>query len=177
MLLLRKTARQCVPRTFGLIAVQAALLGSLAAFPPGARAEAIHWESWSDAAFARAGREHRFVILDLEAVWCHWCHVMEEKTYADPEVRKLIAEKYIAIRVDQDARPDLSNRYEDYGWPATIVFAADGSEIVKRRGYIPPGEMIAMLKAIIADPSPGPSVEPPRDIAFSRAAAFTPELR
>src|SRR4029079_9492829 len=49
--------------------------------------------------------------------------------------------------------------------------------IVKRRGYIPPGEMIAMLKAIIADPSPGPSVEPPRDIAFSRDATLWPKLR
>jgi uncharacterized protein YyaL (SSP411 family) len=174
MLPIRMTAHKCAPSRLALLA---ALLASLAISPPGARAEAIRWETWSDAAFARAEREKRFVILDLEAVWCHWCHVMEESTYADPEVQKLIAEKYIAIRVDQDARPDLSNRYEDYGWPATVVFAADGSEIVKRRGYIPPGEMIAMLKAIIADPSPGPSVEPPRDIAFSRDATLPPKLR
>src|SRR5260221_14676868 len=137
----------------------------------------IRWEAWSGDVFARAAREHRFVLLDLEAVWCHWCHVMDEMTYSDEHVIALINKQYIAVRVDQDSRPDLSNRYEDYGWPATIVFAADGSEIVKRSGYIPPGEMIALLKAIIADPSPGPSVEPPRDIAFSRDAVLTPELR
>src|ERR1700685_3856722 len=112
----------------------------------------------SDALFTRAAHEHRFVLLDLEAVWCHWCHVMDETTYANPAVIALIKSNYIAVRVDQDSRPDLSNRYEDYGWPATVVFNADGGEIVKRQGYIPPAEMIAMLQAIIADPSPGPSV-------------------
>ena len=59
------------------------------------------------------------------------------------------------MRVDQDSRPDLSNRYEDYGWPATVVFNADGHEIVKRQGYLPPEEMASMLQAIIDDPTPG----------------------
>ena len=83
---------------------------------------------------------------------------MDEITYRDPKVIALISQRYIAVRVDQDSRPDLSNRYEDYGWPATIVFNADGSEIVKRRGYIPPKPMASMLQAIIDDPTPGPSI-------------------
>ena len=62
---------------------------------------------------------------------------MEDITYRDPEVIRLLRSRYIAVRVDQDSRPDLSNRYEDYGWPATIVFDANGNEIVKRQGYIP----------------------------------------
>jgi uncharacterized protein YyaL (SSP411 family) len=123
-----------------------------------APAAKIAWRPWSGAVFADARREHKFVLLDLEAVWCHWCHVMDKETYSNPEVIALINSRYIAVRVDQDSRPDLSNRYEDYGWPATVVFAADRSEIVKRQGYLPPKEMIAMLQAIIADPSPGPSV-------------------
>ena len=81
------------------------------------------WEDWSPELFARAQAEQRFVILDLEAVWCHWCHVMEETTYADGKVVDLLKAKYIAVRADQDANPDLSNRYGDWGWPATIVFA------------------------------------------------------
>jgi len=121
-------------------------------------ADAIAWQPWSDAAFAQAKREHKFVIMDLEAVWCHWCHVMDETTYKDPKVIALLGSRYVALKVDQDSRPDLSNRYEDYGWPATIVFAADGSEIVRRRGYLTPAEMASMLQAIIDDPSPGPSV-------------------
>jgi hypothetical protein len=121
-------------------------------------ADAIAWQPWSDAAFATAKKERKFVIMDLEAVWCHWCHVMDETTYRDPKVISLMGSRYVAVRVDQDSRPDLANRYEDYGWPATIVFAADGSEIVRRRGYLNPAEMASMLQAIIDDPSPGPSV-------------------
>ncbi len=107
---------------------------------------AIPWQQWSADVFARAKREHRFVLLDLEAVWCHWCHVMDEMTYSDDRVIALMNQRYIAVRVDQDSRPDLSNRYEDYGWPATIVFAADGSEIVKRSGYIPPMPTSSMIR-------------------------------
>ena len=86
----------------------------------------IKWQPWSDSVFAQAKREGRFVLLDLGTVWCHWCHVMEEVTYRDPTVIELVSKRYLAVRVDADARPDLSNRYEDYGWPATIVFNSDG---------------------------------------------------
>lgn len=114
----------------------------------------IAWEPWSDAVFERAAREKRFVLLDLEAVWCHWCHVMDEVTYSDPKVVELIRKHYIPVRVDQDSRPDISRRYENYGWPATVVFNAEGGEIVKRRGYLAPPIMISMLEEIIVDPSP-----------------------
>jgi hypothetical protein len=135
-----------------LIALLCCLAGRLGA------ADSIAWQPWSNAAFAAAKRDHKFVIMDLEAVWCHWCHVMDETTYRDPKVIALFGAHYVAVRVDQDSRPDLANRYEDYGWPATIVFAADGSEIVRRRGYLKPEEMASMLQAIVDDPSPGPSV-------------------
>jgi uncharacterized protein len=121
---------------------------------------AITWQPWSDSVFARAKSEGRFVLLDLGTAWCHWCHVIEDVTYRDPAVIGLVSKRYLAVRVDADSRPDLSNRYEDYGWPATIVFNSDGSEIVKRRGYLPPTQMASMLQAIIDDPSPGPSVVP-----------------
>ncbi|HVT05478.1 MAG TPA: DUF255 domain-containing protein, partial [Thermoanaerobaculia bacterium] len=138
------------------ILILSVILGVLPA--AGTAEAAVAWQSWSPAVFSQAAREKKFVLLDLEAVWCHWCHVMDQQTYADPGVAALLGSHFIAVKVDQDSRPDLSNRYEDYGWPATIVFAADGSEIVKRSGFMPPDEMASMLKAIIADPSPGPSV-------------------
>lgn len=98
------------------------------------------------------------MLLDLEAVWCSWCHVMAETTYKDPEVIQLMQSRYIAGRVDQDAWPDLSGRYEDYGWPATIVLDANGKEIVMRSGYLEPRDFAALLQAIVTHPSPGPSV-------------------
>ncbi len=121
-------------------------------------ADSIHWVGWSDDLFVRAQKEHKLVILDLQAIWCHWCHVMEENTYSDPAVIRLINDHYIAVKVDQDARPDLSNRYEDYGWPATVVFDSTGRELVKRQGYVPPKPMATMLKACVDDPTPGPSI-------------------
>ena len=70
------------------------------------------------------------------------------------------------MREAQHSRPDLSDRYEDYGWPATVVFDGGGHEIVKRQGYLTPDEMAGMLQAIIDDPSPGPSVQAEKEIAF-----------
>jgi uncharacterized protein len=122
----------------------------------------VSWQSWSEQLFARAKAENKMVLLDLGAVWCHWCHVMEETTYADPDVARLLGEKFIAVKADQDADPDLSRRYENYGWPATIIFGPDGKELIKRRGYLPPVTMISLLKELIDDPTPGPSVRPER---------------
>ena len=148
----------------GLLAFLPAVGAPVASAPP-----AITWHAWSPEIFAQAKRENKFVLLDLEAVWCHWCHVMAETTYRDPAVTGPIAARYLAVRVDQDSRPDLSNRYEDYGWPATIIFAPDGRELVKRQGYVPPREMAALLQAVIADPTPGPSVRPETVVAAATA--------
>jgi uncharacterized protein YyaL (SSP411 family) len=120
----------------------------------------IAWRStWNDALFTQAAKEHRYVLLDLHAVWCHWCHVMDESTYSDAAVQSLIGRHYVAVSVDADSDPDLTSRYGNWGWPATIVLAPDGTEIVKRRGYIPPQQMASLLQAIVDDPSPGPSVQ------------------
>jgi uncharacterized protein YyaL (SSP411 family) len=144
---------------------------------PSLASEPIRWNGWDPELFSRATAENRFVILDLEAVWCHWCHVMEKTTYADPEVGQLLASKYLPVRVDQDANPDLSNRYGDWGWPATVVFAPDGTEIAKIRGYIEPERMQALLKAVIDDPSPGPSVGEAFEVKPSASAFLTKEAR
>src|SRR4051794_2013775 len=160
-----------------LLGAETMLATTRPASQPSTQSSVIHWEKWTDDLFARAKREHKFVYLDLEAVWCHWCHVMDDITFRDPDVVRLMSERYIAVKVDQDARPDLSNRYEDYGWPATVVFNADGGEIVKRRGYIPPGPMARMLQAIIDDPTPGPSVEPEERVEFTKQTALAAELR
>jgi uncharacterized protein len=152
------------------------LIGVIATLILAAPGEAapISWqEHWGDAVFAQAAKEHRFVILDLHAVWCHWCHVMDEKTYGDSRVQGLIAKRYVPVSVDADSDPDLNSRYGDWGWPATIVLAADGTEIVKRRGYIPPQQMAALLQAIVDDPSPGPSVAPPVVIATGGGSRLT----
>ena len=134
-----------------------ALAAFLAQVPFAQAGEA--WRSWDLSIFADAKAQKRLVILDLKAVWCHWCHVMEEKTYGDSKIGQLLADKFITVRADQDANPDLSNRYGDWGWPATIIFAPDGTELAKLQGYIPPERMVPLLEAFIADPTPGPSAQ------------------
>src|SRR5215475_9336693 len=142
-----------------------------------AKTSKLAWHPWSDAVFAQAKQQKRFVLLDLEAIWCHWCHVMDENTYSDPAVIKMLREHYIVVKADQDSRPDLSNRYEDFGWPATVVFNFDGQEIVKRQGYLAPDEMLSMLQAILADPTPGPSVRPEAKLELPANALLSDALR
>ncbi len=159
-----------------LVRIVAFAITAFAAMPCLA-ARDVAWRGWGDDLFPQATAEKRFVILDLEAVWCHWCHVMENTTYADPEVRQLIAAKYLPVRVDQDANPDLSSRYGDWGWPATIVFGPDGAEIAKIRGYIEPERMRALLKAVIDDPSPGPFVTEALEVKPSAVALLGKDQR
>ncbi|HXR62276.1 MAG TPA: DUF255 domain-containing protein [Rudaea sp.] len=137
----------------------------------------IDWFRSDTDAFARARAEHRFVLLYLEAVWCHWCHVMDEKSYGNKAVQEEIAAHFVPLRIDQDLRPDLANRYRDYGWPATVVFAADGTEIVKRQGFIEPERLLRLLEAIQADPSPEAAAQVDRDAAAPRASALDAATR
>jgi len=143
-----------------------------------AEPNAIAWLRSDSDAFVQARSQHRFVVLYLEAVWCHWCHVMDEKTYADGGVRAEIAAHYVPLRIDQDLRPDLSNRYKDYGWPATVIFAADGSEIAKRQGFVEPERFLRLLKAVVADPAPEKDEgETAPAVAFAHAGALDAETR
>jgi len=135
----------------------------------------VRWQGWSDNVFERARRENRLVLLDLEAVWCHWCHVMEEKTYGDPAVIKLLDARFIPVKVDQDSRPDLSNRYEEYGWPATIIFNGQGAELAKRDGYIPADEMAALLARLVRNPVPEETAGA-RPVSYSRDAFLSASL-
>src|SRR5262249_55032308 len=102
---------------------------------------AVSWREWSHEVFDQARREHRYVLLDGAGEWCHWCHVMDETTYRDAAVVRLLSARYIAVRVDIDSRPDLAARYAEYGWPATIVLSPEGDEVAKFRGYIRPERM------------------------------------
>lgn len=137
----------------------------------------IAWRPWSDKVFDEAAAQNKLVILDLEAVWCHWCHVMADTTYRDPKVVELINAKFIPVRVDQDANPDISVRYEQWGWPATIIFSPKGEELVKRRGYIEPGMMAGLLDAVVKDPTPGPSVTADAETPVSGSSALSPEQK
>ncbi len=113
------------------------------------RAHEIAWLPWGPDAFARAQAEDKPVLLSISAVWCHWCHVMDETTYSDAAVMRTIAERYIAVRVDNDRRPDVNARYNMGGWPTTAVLTPSGDTITGAT-YIAPDQMVRFLDDVVA---------------------------
>jgi len=118
--------------------------------PSGAPRAPLAWETLGPATFARARAEQRFVLIDGSAEWCHWCHVMEATTYHDPEVRRLLDARFVAVKVDVDTRPDFEERYSAWGWPATVLMTAEGREIGKYKGYLAPDKMLQILEDVVA---------------------------
>jgi uncharacterized protein YyaL (SSP411 family) len=104
------------------------------------RAHEINWREWGEEAFGEARQAGKPVLLSLSAVWCHWCHVMDETSYSDPAVIAYINEHFIPVRVDNDQRPDVNARYNMGGWPTTAFLSPDG-EILAGATYIPPEQM------------------------------------
>ena len=104
----------------------------------------VLWLPWNTESLQKAKQEDKPILLDISAVWCHWCHVMDEKTYADSTVARLIHEKYVPIRVDRDQRPDIDKRYNMGGWPSTVFLTPDG-EFLTGGTYIPASQMAVML--------------------------------
>jgi uncharacterized protein YyaL (SSP411 family) len=105
----------------------------------------VQWHEWGEEAFALAKRENKPILLDIGAVWCHWCHVMDRESYEDPEIAQLINERYVAIKVDRDERPDIDSRYQvavqaisgQGGWPLTGFLTPDGKPFYGGT-YFPP---------------------------------------
>jgi hypothetical protein len=126
------------------------------------------WRPWSAEALAEARREHKLVLIDGAAAWCHWCHVMDATTYRDPEIGRVLAERFVTIRFDADAQPDLAERYGAWGWPATIVLSPEAEELGKHRGYLPPDELRRVLAEAQAAAAPGPAADGARLEAADR---------
>jgi len=107
---------------------------SASAYLRSARHQPVHWHAWGQAAFARAQAENKPILLDIGAVWCHWCHVMDGESYEDAEVAELINRHFVAVKVDRDERPDVDARYQaavsaisgQGGWPLTAFLTPDG---------------------------------------------------
>ncbi|MFY9719182.1 MAG: DUF255 domain-containing protein [Candidatus Cybelea sp.] len=111
------------------------------------RANNIAWMPWSSEAFERALADDRPILLSISAVWCHWCHVMDETTYSDPTVIEAINERFVPIRVDNDARPDINARYNMGGWPTTAFLTPDGRTLTGAT-YLPPQQMRRALDEV-----------------------------
>jgi len=108
----------------------------------------IHWHEWGSEAFEKAQLQNKPVLLDVGAVWCHWCHVMDRESYEDAEVAQIINEDFIAVKVDRDERPDVDSRYQSAvqaisgqgGWPLTAFLTPQGKPFYAGT-YFPPQDV------------------------------------
>jgi uncharacterized protein len=107
----------------------------------------IRWHEFGEEAFAAARLADKPVLLDIGAVWCHWCHVMDRESYDDAEVAAIVNEHYVAVKVDRDERPDIDSRYQlavsaltgQGGWPLTAFLTPDGKPFYGGT-YFPPAD-------------------------------------
>jgi uncharacterized protein YyaL (SSP411 family) len=112
-----------------------------------ARHQPVQWNPWGEAAFSRAQSEDKPILLDIGAVWCHWCHVMDRESYENPEIAAIINQHFVAVKVDRDERPDVDARYQaavaaisgQGGWPLTAFLTPDGRPYFGGT-YIPPDD-------------------------------------
>jgi hypothetical protein len=112
-----------------------------------AQHQPIEWNEWGAEAFEKARRENKPVLLDIGAVWCHWCHVMDRESYENPATAEIINAKFVAVKVDRDERPDVDTRYQSAvsaisgqgGWPLTAFLTPDGKPYFGGT-YFPPDE-------------------------------------
>ena len=105
----------------------------------------IRWQPWGDPTFALARRLKRPMLIDIGAVWCHWCHVMDDTTYSDPQVIAALNSGYVPVKVDADQRPDVDALFQNAaarltgagGWPLTCFTTPTGT-LLFAAGYLPP---------------------------------------
>jgi hypothetical protein len=120
---------------------------SASAYLRSARHQPVQWHEWGAAAFEKAKRENKPVLLDIGAVWCHWCHVMDRESYENAETAAVLNEHFIAVKVDRDERPDVDTRYQSAvatisgqgGWPLTAFLTPEGKPYFGGT-YFPPEE-------------------------------------
>ena len=109
----------------------------------------IDWYEWGEAAFAHAQKEDKPILLDIGAVWCHWCHVIDRESYENVEIAKIINEHFVPVKVDRDERPDVDSRYQSAisaisgqgGWPLTGFLMPDGKPFFGGT-YFPPEDQM-----------------------------------
>jgi uncharacterized protein YyaL (SSP411 family) len=112
-----------------------------------AQHQPIEWNEWGAEAFEKARQENKPVLLDIGAVWCHWCHVMDRESYENPATAEIINSNFVAVKVDRDERPDVDTRYQSAvaaisgqgGWPLTAFLTPEGKPYFGGT-YFPPDD-------------------------------------
>jgi len=97
----------------------------------------VNWKPWNQETLKKAKAENKLIIISVGYSACHWCHVMEEESFENETVAKLMNDNFISIKVDREERPDIDQIYMDAvqlmtgkgGWPLNCITLPDGSPI------------------------------------------------
>src|SRR3989338_3444771 len=107
----------------------------------------VNWLEWGKAAFEKAKKDDKLILLDLTAVWCHWCHVMDMTSYSNDEIAEIIDKDFVPIKVYIDKRPDIMERYNMGGFPSTVFLNTEGY-VIAGDTYVPPERFKLMLETV-----------------------------
>ncbi|HYC33522.1 MAG TPA: thioredoxin domain-containing protein, partial [Gemmatimonadales bacterium] len=121
------------------------LVDAASAYLKSAAHQPVHWYPWGDEPFDAARAADKPVLLDIGAVWCHWCHVMDGESYENADLAGYLNEHFVCVKVDRDERPDVDARYQravqaltsQGGWPLT-AFLTPAGEVFYGGTYFPP---------------------------------------
>lgn len=95
----------------------------------------VHWFAWGPDAFAEAKRTNRPIFLSIGYSSCHWCHVMNRESFADPKVAEILNRDFVCVKLDREERPDVDAVYISAvqaltrggaGWPLSVFLLPDG---------------------------------------------------
>ena len=112
----------------------------------------VDWWPWCDEAFAEAKRTGKPVFLSIGYSTCHWCHVMAHESFEDDEVATSVNERFVAVKVDREERPDVDAVYMAAttaltghgGWPMTCLLTPDGDPFFAGT-YLPKPQLLSLL--------------------------------
>ena len=124
------------------------LASAASAYLTSAAHQPVHWHPWGGEAFAAARAGGKPILLDIGAVWCHWCHVMDGESYEDPKLAEFLNANFVCVKVDRDERPDVDARYQravqaltgQGGWPLTAFLTEDGDAFYGGTYFPPDGK-------------------------------------
>jgi thiol:disulfide interchange protein len=110
----------------------------------------VDWEKDLPSALERAGNEDKPVLVNFYADWCVWCKRMESTTLRDAQVMTLLRDQVVplSLDVDRDGK-ELSNTYRVDGLPTILVLNAEGEEIGRIPGYMPPASFLEQVESFI----------------------------